>query len=129
MTVCLNSVANTGTSARTGAMIRESLTSGSEYAFMGISPNGTFRWQCRSTTGGSTSSTASTTGTPPNVWTRLVRTGNVLYGYQSTDGATWTEVNSRTITMATQIYVGLAVASGSSNTLNTATFNGVAVVP
>jgi len=59
----------------------------------------------------------------------LVRNGNVLYGYQSADGANWTEVNSYTITMATQIYVGLAVASGSSTTLNTATFTEVAVVP
>ena len=119
--VRLNSVDNTGTSGRIGVMIRESLTSGSEYALMGISPDGTFRWQRRSSTGGTTSSTTSTLGTPPNVWTRLVRTGNTLYGYRSTDGTNWTQVNSRSITMATNIYVGLAVASGSSNTLNTAT--------
>jgi len=129
ITVCLNSVQNTGTGGCIGVMLRESLTSGSEYAFMGISPDGTFLWQCRSKTGGSASSTTSTIGTPPSVWTRLVRNGNVLYGYQSADGANWTEVNSYTITMATQIYVGLAVASGSSTTLNTATFSKVAVVP
>jgi ACR3 family arsenite efflux pump ArsB len=129
ITVCLNSVQNTGTGGCIGVMLRESLTSGSEYAFMGISPDGTFLWQCRSKTGGSASSTTSTIGTPPSVWTRLVRNGNVLYGYQSADGANWTEVNSYTITMATQIYVGLAVASGSSTTLNTATFTEVAVVP
>ena len=73
--VRLNSVENTGTSGRIGVMIRESLTSGSEYAFMGISPDGTFRWQHRSSTGGSTSSTTSTIGTPPSAWVRLVRTG------------------------------------------------------
>jgi sulfur relay (sulfurtransferase) complex TusBCD TusD component (DsrE family) len=129
ITACLNSVQNTGTSGRIGVMIRETLTTGSGYAFMGISPDGTFRWQQRSKTGGSTSSTASTSGTPPSVWTRLIRTGNVFCGYQSTDGATWTQVNSCTNTMATQIYVGLAVASGSSTTLNTATFAKVAVVP
>ena len=127
--VRLNSVENTGTSGRIGVMIRESLTSGSEYAFMGISPDGTFRWQRRSSTGGTTSSTTSTIGTPPNVWARLVRTGNTLYGYKSTDGTNWTQVNSRSITMATNIYVGLAVASGSSTSLNTATFTNVTVVP
>jgi len=125
----LNSVGNTGTSGRIGVIIRESLTSGSEYAFMGISPDGTFRWQRRSNTGGSTSTTTSTISTPPNTWVRLVRTGNTLYGYSSTDGTTWTLVNSRSITMATNIYVGLAVASGSSNTLNTSTFTNLTVVP
>jgi sulfur relay (sulfurtransferase) complex TusBCD TusD component (DsrE family) len=127
--VRLNSVGNTGTSGRIGVMIRESLTSGSKYAWMGISPDGTFRWQHRRYTGGSTSTSTSTIGTPPNSWIRLVRTGNTLYGYKSTDGTNWTQVNSRSITMATNIYVGLAVASGSSNTLNTATFTNMIVVP
>jgi hypothetical protein len=127
--VCLNSVEDTGTSGRIGVIIRESLTSGSEYAFMGISPDGTLRWQRRRWTGGGTSSTTATVGTATNVWTRLVRTGNTIYGYNSIDGTNWTQVDSRRITMATDIYVGLAVASGSSNTLNTATFANVTVVP
>ena len=127
--VRLSSVANTGTSGRIGVIIRESLTSGSKYAFMGISPAGTFTWQRRSKTSGSTSSAASTTGTPPNVWMRLVRTGDTLDGYRSADGTIWTLVNSRSITMATTIYIGFGVASGSSNTLNTATFTDMTVVP
>ena len=110
-------------------MIRESLTGGSRYTFMGLTGNGAYRWQRRSNTSGSTTSTTSGTGTPPNVWVRLVRTGNSLAGYKSPDGTNWTQVTSRSITMATNIYVGLAVASGSSNTLNTATFNTINVVP
>jgi hypothetical protein len=129
ITVRLNSVEITGTSGLIGVMIRESLTSGSEYAFMGISPDGTFRWQRRGKTGAWTSSTTSTIGTPPDVWARLVRTGDMLYGYESTDGTNWTQVNSRSIRMAKDIYVGLAVASGSSDTLNTATFANITVVP
>jgi regulation of enolase protein 1 (concanavalin A-like superfamily)/sulfur relay (sulfurtransferase) complex TusBCD TusD component (DsrE family) len=125
----LNSVQNTGTAGRVGVMIRESLTSASECAFMGISPDDQIRWQRRSRTGGSTSSTTSSTGIPPNVWARLVRSGNTISGYKSTDGTTWTQVNFRSITMATNIYFGLAVASGSSNTLNTATFSSLTVAP
>jgi hypothetical protein len=127
--VRLNSVETNGTTGRIGVMIRESLTSGSEYAFMGTSPDGRFCWQRRGKTGGLTSSTTSTIGTPPNVWMRLVRTGKGLFGYQSTDGTTWTQVSSRSVTMAPNIYVGLAVASGSSNTLNTATFSNITVAP
>jgi hypothetical protein len=127
--VRLNSVGNTGTSGCIGVIIRESLISSSEYAFMGILPDGTFRWQRRSKTGGTTWSTTSTIGTPPNIWIRLVRTGNALNGYKSSDGINWTQVDSRNITMATNIYIGLAVASGSSNTLNAVTFSNMTVVP
>jgi regulation of enolase protein 1 (concanavalin A-like superfamily) len=127
ITACLASLASASTNGCAGVMIRESLTSGSEYAFMGFSASGTFLWQCRSRSLNQSSSTTSTTGTPPNVWMRLARTGNVLYGYQSTDGTNWTEVNSQDITMAKQIYVGLAVASGSSTTLTTVTFTNISV--
>lgn len=127
--VRLRSMENTGPNGRIGVIIRESLTSGSEYAFMGISSDGIFRWQRRSKTGGPTSSTTSTLGTPPNVWMRLVRTSNVFYGYKSTDGINWTQVSSRSINMAGNIYMGLAVASGSSTTLNTTTFTNLTVIP
>jgi hypothetical protein len=125
----LNSVSNTSTNARVGVMIRETLTPGSRYAFMGILPSGTFRAQSRSSTSGTTASTVSSGGTLPNVWARLVRTGNSLYSYQSTTGTNWTLVTSNSITMATNIYFGLAVASGSTNTLNTSTFTNLTVVP
>jgi sulfur relay (sulfurtransferase) complex TusBCD TusD component (DsrE family) len=125
----LSSVPNTSTNARIGVMIRETLAPGSRYAFMGISPGGTFRSQSRSGTSGSTASTVSSAGVPPNVWGRLVRAGNSLYSYQSTTGTNWTLVTSNSITMATNIYFGLAVASGNTNTLNTSTFTNLTVVP
>jgi hypothetical protein len=125
----ITSAQNTGTGGRIGVMIRESLTSKSKYAFMGVSPGCTFRWQRRSGTGGSTSSTTSGSVTLPNAWVRLVRTGNALSGYKSTDGVTWKQVTSSSITMAANIYVGLAVASGSTTALNTSTFSNVMVVP
>jgi hypothetical protein len=125
----ISSAQNTGTAGCIGLMIRESLTSGSEYAFMGISPTGTFRWQRRIKTGGTTSSSTLGTGTPPNVWARLVRTNGMFYGYKSTNGTSWTQVGSRSISMASSIYVGLAVASGSSSVLNSSTFTNVTVVP
>jgi hypothetical protein len=125
----ISSVQNTGTAGGIGVMIRESLTGGSEYSLMGIAPNGTFRWQRRTSTGGTTSTTTSSTGTPPNVWARLVRTNGVFYGYNSTNGTSWTLLGSQSITMATNIYVGLAVASGTSNVLNSSTFTNVTVIP
>jgi hypothetical protein len=125
----INSVQLTNSSARIGVMIRENLTKGSRYTFMGISPDGTFRWQRRSNTKGSTSSTSSGKGVLPNTWVRLVRTGNTFYGYKSIDGTNWSKVSSRSISMATNIVCGLAVASGTTNQINTSTFGNVLVVP
>lgn len=121
--------ANTGTNTRLGVMIRDTLTSGSEYAFMGVNGTGTYYWLRRSSTAGSTSSTTEGTGTAPNFWVRLVRFGNTLYGYKSSDGVNWTLANSRNITMGTNIYVGLVVASGSTSTLNSTVMDNVTVVP
>ena len=126
---CIGSTGQTGTGARAGVMIRETLASGSRYAFMGISPTGAFRWQRRSNTSSNTSATSGGTGVMPNTFVRLVRTNSAFYGYSSMDGSNWTQVNSRNISMAQNIYIGLAVASGSTNVLNTSTFSNVVVVP
>ena len=125
----LSSVTTAGLNGRTGLMIRENLTPQSKYAFMGLGGDLGFRWQRRSSTGGSTSSSLGSTGTPPNTWVRLVRTNRTLYGYSSTNGVNWTLVGSRSISMATQIFVGLAVASGDANTLGTSVFSNLTVVP
>ena len=125
----ISSAQNTGSGDLTGAMIRESLTSGSKYALMGLSPANAMRWQRRSNTANGTSSSKGGSGTPPNVWVRVVRSGNTLSGYKSADGVNWSLVNSANITMATNIYVGLAVASGATNTLATSSLNNVMVVP
>ena len=53
----------------------------------------------------------------------------MFYGYKSANGTSWTLVGSRAITMATNIHVGLAVASGSSSVLNSSTFTNVTVIP
>jgi hypothetical protein len=71
----------------------------------------------------------SSTGAPPNIWARLVRSGRNFYAYKSTDGAHWKLINSKAISMATNIYLGFAVGSGDTNTLNAATFSGATVIP
>jgi hypothetical protein len=123
------SVQNTGTNACAGVMIRETLTSGSRYAFMGVSPSGAFRSSQRNATSGSTSVTPGGTGSAPNLWACLVRSNNSFSAYQSINGSNWTLVNSTNITMATNIYVGLGVASGVTGTLDTSVVTNLTVVP
>jgi len=123
------SAQKTGSGDMTGAMIRESLASGSKYALIGLSPASAMRWQRRTSTGGGTSSSKAGNAMLPNVWVRVVRSGNTLAGYKSSDGVNWTLVNSVAITMASNVYIGLAVASGSINTMTTSLLRNVTVVP
>jgi regulation of enolase protein 1 (concanavalin A-like superfamily) len=112
-----------------GVMIRESLTDGSRYVFMGLSGDASFRWQSRKQTGAFSDVTLAGSGTPPQTWVRVVRAHNTLSGYKSVDGITWTRVSSQKLNMAANIYIGLAVASGNASALNTAVFSNLTVVP
>jgi hypothetical protein len=122
-------VGDNGNSQRIGVMIRETLTSGSRQAFMGVGSGGSYFNLNRTSTSGNTSSTSSGTGAFPSVWVRVVRTGNTIVAYKSADGAAWTQVTSQSITMAANVYIGLAVSSGSATALNTSQFDNVTVVP
>jgi parallel beta-helix repeat protein len=53
---------------------------------------------------------------------KLVRTGNTFKAYQSANGRLWSLINSATISMATTVYMGLAVTSHNNSALTTATF-------
>ena len=126
----ISNLQNTGTSSRVGVMIRDTLAANSKSIFMGMSDTGTYRWIRRTTTGGSTTTTASSTGTVPNTWVRLVRAGTTITAYKSTNGTSWTSVGStKNTTFASTCYIGLAVASGSTTTLNTSQFSNVTVTP
>jgi hypothetical protein len=56
------------------------------------------------------------------------RSGNTFSSYTSADGVNWTQRGtSQTITMAQNVYVGLAVNSGTTSGLATATFDNVSL--
>ncbi len=129
ITARLTSIQTNDVNGSFGVMMRDSLSASAKYVFMGVSQDLKFRWQHRRSSGGSTSATISTASTPPDSWVRLVRSGSTFTGYMSTNGADWTQVNTRNMTMAPNIYVGFVVASGNTNSLNTADFSNGFVVP
>jgi regulation of enolase protein 1 (concanavalin A-like superfamily) len=61
------------------------------------------------------------------VWLKLVRAGTKITAYSSADGNTWATIGTATVTMATNVYVGLAVCSHNTGALNTATFDNLAI--
>jgi sulfur relay (sulfurtransferase) complex TusBCD TusD component (DsrE family) len=114
--------------ALAGAMIRESLTPDSRYAFIGTASD-KLRRQRRNVTGGASTFNSWANSKMPDLWVRLVRAGDLITRYESDDGVNWGFTDTRAIPMASEIYIGLAVASESSTNQTTATFSNIRVVP
>jgi regulation of enolase protein 1 (concanavalin A-like superfamily) len=117
---------NTNIYAKAGVMIRESLTAGSRHALLDSRPGTGIEFLVRSATSGSTVVAGSGTQAFPS-WLRLARTGQSIVASVSADGSTWSVVGTETVTMASTVYVGLAVTSHDLALLNTAAFDNVAV--
>ena len=60
-------------------------------------------------------------------WVKLVRAGNVITGYASPDGTTWTQIGTDTFTMGPAVLIGLGVSSHVAGVNATATFDNVTV--
>jgi hypothetical protein len=123
----VTSIDNTNTWAKASVMIRETLTAGSKHANMVLSAGGATAFQRRTSTGGSSSSTAGPAATAPK-WIRVARSGSTFTGFVSSDGSSWTQVGTATISMAADVFIGLAVTSHNDGTLCTSTFDNVGTV-
>jgi regulation of enolase protein 1 (concanavalin A-like superfamily) len=60
---------------------------------------------------------------------RLVRAGNSITSYKSSNGVSWAAVSSANMSMASEITIGLVVTSTSNSASATATVDNVTVVP
>ncbi len=125
----IRSLENTGAQARVGIMIRDTMAANSRHVFIGLDGDGKFRWVRRTGLNGNTSTSTSGSATVPDAWVKLVRTGNQITAYKSSDGLTWVTVGSLTAELPETCYAGLAVASGDEGDLNTAQFGEVSVSP
>jgi glucose/arabinose dehydrogenase len=116
---------------KAGVMIRESLNANSPHAMAAMPPQTTITLvkHVKRLSAGATS--AAQTGPSPTfpAWVRVVRAGNTLRAYHSTDGTTFTELGTvTTITSMTgPVFVGLAVSSHVDGVNATAVFDGVTV--
>jgi regulation of enolase protein 1 (concanavalin A-like superfamily) len=112
-----------------GVMIREALTAGSSHAYLTYEPypGPSIYLYSRSTSGASTSSQTTPVNALP-YWVKLVRSGSTFSGYASTDGVNWVQVGTtQTISMAQNVYIGLAVSANNNSVLATATFDNISV--
>jgi len=128
------SVDNTNIWAKAGVMIRETLEPGSKFAAVYITPGNGCRFQARTDTDiAATSDTSVATAeqiaiTAP-YWVKLERdvSGN-FRGYYSANGTTWqTMVWRPTVTMSSNVYVGLALTSHDAALTCEAVFSNVTI--
>jgi regulation of enolase protein 1 (concanavalin A-like superfamily) len=124
----VTSLSNTHPWSKAGIMIRESLASGARHALACVTGANGVTFQQRVATGGLTSTSAAVLGTAYPTWLKLVRSGNTLTGFASSDGATWTTAWTASIgNLPATLYVGLALTSHNDGMLATATFDQVRV--
>jgi regulation of enolase protein 1 (concanavalin A-like superfamily) len=112
--------------SKAGVMMRDGLDAGDPHASALVGPDGRRFLRRRLVPRGSTVNVSQAAGAMP-YWVRLVRTGNVFRAYFSTNGSTWINGGSTTITMSHTIYVGLAASSNTQSASTTATFSNVSV--
>lgn len=124
----IDSVSATDPWTKVGLMFRESLSPGSRYAMVMLTPGHGSDFQYRVSTSGAAGpgGTADHSRYAP-YWLRLRRSGNLFTADVSTDGAAWTQRGSVTIAMSSGAYVGLALTSHLDGTLATANFSNIVV--
>jgi hypothetical protein len=109
--------------AKAALMARETLDAGARFAASVTTPamNGSF-FEYRDPANSAAISTGNFSANYPNTWLRLQRIGNTFTGYAGYDGQSWIQVGSVTITMPSQVYLGLAVSSHSASQTTVAQF-------
>ena len=127
--VRVQSLTNTGTNAKAGVMIRETLAANAREAGVWVTPSSGIQFTRRTSTGGTTAVTSSTGKVAP-YRVRLTRSGNTFKAFMSTNGTTWTQLGKNTnISMATTTYIGIATTSGTTATLCTGVLTNVTATP
>ena len=92
--------------AKAGLLVKSGLAPGSPYAAVMLTPEHGVRMQAMFNT-----DLAGTAGAGAPRWLKLTRTGNTVVGYESTDGRSWQQVGSVTVTLPRDAEIGLFVAS------------------
>ncbi len=119
--------AATGSYAKAGVMIRETLDPGSKHALIDLTPSHGAEFIRRTATGAAAVSQFDPAAVAP-YWVRLVRSGDTFTAYDSPDGVSWNWINSVPIPMAQTVYAGLAVCAFNNGAVNASTFDNVSVV-
>ena len=129
----VESVGDTGPSAKAGVMIRTSLDQGAPRAWMAVANRVAAEQNMRNLTvyGGSNYANKALpiANNAASYWLKLERIGNVITGYLSPDGTNWaaTDLGRLDGPLPATIYVGLVVSSTANGTPNRSVFSNVQI--
>lgn len=115
--------------SRAGVMVRASMSPNAAFAFTSLRASAGYGFEWRYSSGASASVTNGGSGAAPG-WVKLTRRGQRFDAYRSTDGQSWTLIDTEDLTstpMPTTVYVGLAVTSARAGTSTTATVSNFSV--
>jgi regulation of enolase protein 1 (concanavalin A-like superfamily) len=119
------SQANTDQWAKSGIMIKQNTTAGSNYILLAATPgNGVHvQYNFANDQPGSLSAALP-------VWLKVTRSGNTITAFQSPDGVAWTQIGAAIpMALTDPITMGLFVTSHNGGALNTSTFDNVTATP
>ena len=125
VTVQVTGQTNSNAWAKGGIMVRESANADSRFVLLALTPGNGVTWQVRSAT--HAMPTYTTAAGKAGVWLQVTRVGSTFTGLTSTDGVTWKQVGTATITMPNNVTAGLAVSAHDNARLSTVTFANPAV--
>ncbi|HEX4119321.1 MAG TPA: PQQ-dependent sugar dehydrogenase [Verrucomicrobiae bacterium] len=114
--------------AKAGIMLRENVSAGAKYVFVGFTGQGGSVLQTRPMADQSSTSLDGPVAKPPS-WLKLVRHGQDFDGYVSADGKNWQPAGHATIPMEKNMLAGLAVTAHNNSVLNSTLFEGVKISP
>jgi len=115
---------NANASNKCGIMIRETLSSGSKYAFIGLTSSSGVTFETRSTTNGNSSVTNSANNINAPYWIQLTKSGSVFNAAISPDNVNYSPLGSTSdlgFGDTEEVYAGLAITSHDNNILSTGT--------
>lgn len=109
-------IGGTNAMAKAGVMIRETLNVDSRNAMTVVTMGRGAFFQWRTVAGGDTDRTTGNSSVLTPHWVKVVRSGDWIGGYTSTDGADWTLAGWQVLKdLSQQVYVGLAMTSHDAN--------------
>jgi len=124
ITAKILSVSNTDPWAKAGVMIRQSLEPGSSHATMVVTHENGVSFQRRAAVNAVSEQTQQADITAPQ-WVKLTRSGNTFTGEYSADGKNWQAVDSITMPLLTDVYIGLCLTSHNVDETCTAEFSDI----
>ncbi|HEU5053338.1 MAG TPA: T9SS type A sorting domain-containing protein [Hanamia sp.] len=127
LTARIVSVKATSSYAKCGIMFRQNLDPGSPFVFLSVFPTNKMIMLERTDQSANAISVSDTLNNSAPYWIRIYNKGNKYISYTSSNGTDWTILDSVTLSLGTNPYVGIAYTTRNNSILDTAIVDNVAL--